>query len=392
MPVTPVMPEGDDSHTMRPLAGLRIFSVEVYGAGPYGTSLLAQLGAEVIKIENIDTGVDISRSVGPYRLGPTDSQFFQSFNGGKKSISLNLKSDEGQARFHRLLADADALANNLRGDQPAKLGLRYEDLKDVNERLVCAHLSAYGRDNERASWPGYDYLMQAECGFLSVTGEPDGPPARFGLSMVDFHTGTMMALTLVSAVLRAQQQGAGCDVDLALYDTALHQLTYPAMWYLNEGHVTTRLPRSSHPSVIPSQLFRTADGWLFVMCQTPRFWQLFCQQLGREEWLTDARFATTDDRRENRAPLQELIEARLGEDTTEAWLALLRGKVPVAPVFDVAQALDNPHASEVGMISTVEHEARPDGLHMLSSPIRINGQRPAVRRAPALGEHDSDFP
>lgn len=377
---------------MRPLDGLRILSVEVYGAGPYGTTLLAHLGAEVIKVENTATGGDISRLVGPYRLGDADSEFFQSMNTNKKSISLDLKSAEGRERFHRLLQDADALANNLRGDQPTKLGLRYEDLKAVNERLVCAHLSAYGRDNARASWPGYDYLMQAECGFLSLTGEPDGPPARFGLSMVDFHTGSMMALGLVSAVMKARSTGRGCDIDVALYDTALHQLSYPAVWYLNEGHETTRLSRSSHPSVIPSQLFKTADGWLFVMCQTPKFWMNFCQELGCQDWTTDARFATPAQRLENRETLQVLIDERLAEQTTTEWVSRLSGKVPVAPVYGLAAALDNPFANEIGMISTVEHEAKPQGLRVLSCPIRINGERPASSRAPKLGEHDHEFP
>ncbi len=377
---------------MRPLEGLRILSVEVYGAGPYGTTLLAHLGAEVIKVENAATGGDISRLVGPYQLGDADSEFFQSLNGGKKSVSLDLKSVEGKERFHRLLQDADALANNLRGDQPAKLGLRYEDLKEVNEQLVCAHLSAYGRDNERASWPGYDYLMQAECGFLSLTGEPDGPPARFGLSMVDFHTGSMMALGLVSAVMKARQTGIGCDIDVALYDTALHQLSYPAVWYLNEGFETTRLSRSSHPSVIPSQLFRSADGWLFVMCQTPKFWQIFCQEVGHGEWTSDPRFESSAHRLENRSILQELIDECLSQRTTREWVEQLAGKVPVAPVHGLADALDNPFASEVGMISTVAHDAKPEGLRLLSCPIRINGARPPSSRAPKIGEQDPEFP
>ena len=377
---------------MKPLEGVRILSVEVYGAGPYGTSLLAALGAEVIKVENAATGGDISRSVGPYPLGENDSEFFQSLNAAKKSVNLDLKDAEGRARFHQLLGDADALVNNLRGDQPAKLGLRYEDLKPHNPALVCAHLSAYGRDNERTTWPGYDYLMQAECGFLSLTGEPDGPPARFGLSMVDFHTGTMMALGLVSAVLKARATGHGCDIDTALYDTALHQLSYPAVWYLNEGHVTTRLSRSSHPSVIPSQLFRASDGWIFIMCQTPKFWQNLCAALERPQWLEDDRFATPASRLEHRKELQTLIDERLGEQTVQAWLALLAGKVPVAPVYDIAGALDNPFAHEVGMISEVAHPSKPEGLRLLSCPIRVNGERPPIHRAPTLGEHDEAYP
>lgn len=373
------------------LAGVRILSVEQYGAGPYGTQLLADLGAEVVKIENRDTGGDVSRMVGPYTLGDGDSQFYQSFSRGKRSICLNLKSSAGRARFEALVPQFDAVANNLRGDQPAKLRLRYEDLKDLKAGIVCAHLSAYGRDNDRAAWPGYDYLMQAECGFLSLTGEPDGPPARFGLSMVDFMTGSLMALSLVSGVMSARRTGVGCDVDTSLYDTALHQLSYPATWYLNEGHQTTRLPRSSHPSVIPSQLFRTADGWMFVMCQNPKFWQLFCDELAQPGWLTDERYATPAGRLAHRQALEADIEAVLGTQSTAHWVGKLSGTIPVAPVYDIAQALDNPFAAQTGMLNTVDHPALEAGLRMLSSPFKVNGERPPNHRAPALGEHDADY-
>ena len=377
---------------MSPLSGVRVLSVEHYGAGPYGTQLLADLGAEVVKVENAATGGDYARSVGPYLLGEGDSQFHQTFSRGKKSVSLDLKSAPGRARFERLLADADAVANNLRGDQPEKLRIRYADLAEIKPAIVCAHLSAYGRGNARAAWPGYDYLMQAECGFLSLTGEPDGPPARFGLSMVDFMTGSLMALSLVSAVLRARQTGQGCDVDLSLYDTALHQLSYPAVWYLNEGLRTERLSRSSHPSIVPSQLFRTQDGWLFVMCQTPKFWALFCEALQRTDLAADERFSDPPARLTHREALQGEIEQTLTTAPTAHWMGLLAGLVPVAPVNDVAEALDNPFAEEVGMLNQVEHPEREGGLRMLSSPFRIDGQRPPNRRAPLVGEHDDEFP
>ena len=377
---------------MELLRGVRILSVEHYGAGPYGTQLLADLGADVIKVENPGSGGDISRSVGPYHLGDEDSLFHQTFNRGKRSVLLDLRSSEGRARFERLVADADAVANNLRGDQPEKLRIRHADLAGVKPSIVCAHLSAYGRGNSRERWPGYDYLMQAECGFLDLTGEPDAPPARFGLSMVDYMTGALLACALVSAVLRARETGAGCDVDTSLYDTALHQLSYPAVWFLNEGHRTRRLPRSSHPSIVPSQLFRTADGWLFVMCQTPPFWETFCATAGRADLLADPRFADAPARLAHREALQEEIETTLRKATTGHWLELLAGTIPVAPVHDVAAALDNPFAREVGMLNVVEHPAMEDGLKMLSSPIRVNGERGPNRRGPLLGEHDAELP
>jgi succinate---hydroxymethylglutarate CoA-transferase len=179
---------------MLPLHGVRIIAVEQYGAGPFGSMLLADLGAEVLKIENPAEGGDFARRIGPYFFGENDSQFFQSFNRNKRSLTLNLKTDEGRDVLRRLAATADGVVDNLRGDQPAKLGLTYDALKSLNPKIVCAHLSAYGRTGSRAAWPGFDYLMQAEAGYLSLTGEPEGPPARCGLSIVDLMTGATAAL------------------------------------------------------------------------------------------------------------------------------------------------------------------------------------------------------
>lgn len=372
----------------KPLDGLRILTIEQYGAGPYGTQLLAGLGAEVIKIETAEGG-DSSRQAGPYFLGEHDSQFFQTFNRGKKSVCLDLKQVDDRALFEALVKGADAVANNLRGDLPAKLKVDYAALKSIKPDIVCAHLSAYGRGGPREAWPGYDYLMQAEAGFLSLTGEPDGPPARFGLSMVDFMTGAMMALGLVSAVLGARRTGQGCDVDVSLLDTALHQLSYPATWYLNEGAETTRLARSAHPSVMPSQLFPTEDGWLFLMCQLPKFWSVFCEAAGRADLAADPRFGDTKARADNRAALQDELDALFRTRPTAHWVTLLGGKVPVAPVYSLSEALDAPDAAE--LIETVDHPDRPDGLKLLREPFRINGERPSQARAPKLGEHSREI-
>ena len=194
---------------MLPLAGVRILAVEQYGAGPFGSMQLADMGAEVIKIENPAEGGDVSRSVGPYFLGEHDSHFFQAFNRNKRSITLNLRAPEGQRVLHDLAATADAVLDNLRGDQSPRLGVTYDQLKSANPRIVCAHLSAYGREGSRASWPGYDYLMQAEAGYLSLTGEPDQPPARFGLSIVDMMAGVYAATALLGGIVSARATGCG---------------------------------------------------------------------------------------------------------------------------------------------------------------------------------------
>ena len=269
---------------MKPLQGVRIVSVEQFAAGPYGTMLLAGLDAEVIKVENAAIGGDPSRKTGPFMLGANDSEYFQAFNINKKSVAVDLRNEEGKAALRKLVSGADALVNNLRGDLPAKMGLDYKTLAAVNPALVCVHVSAYGRDNERASWPGYDYLMQAESGLMHLTGEPDGPPSRLGApSIIDHTTGLTAAVGLLSAIIQARATGRGCDVDTCLLDVALHQLGYVATWYLNEGHVSTRQPRSAHYSVAPVQTFPASDGWLFIMCMTDKFWGELIDAIGRTE-------------------------------------------------------------------------------------------------------------
>jgi crotonobetainyl-CoA:carnitine CoA-transferase CaiB-like acyl-CoA transferase len=372
-----------------PLAGFRILSAEQYGAGPYGTQFLAQLGAEVIKIEP-PKGGDTARMVGPHFLRENESVYFHAFNLNKRSLTLDLNSEDGRAILHRLVAQSHAVANNLRGDLPAKLGLTYDDLKDANPAIVCAHLSAYGRDNARAKWPGYDYLMQAEAGFCALTGEPDGPPQRMGLSIVDFMTGTMMAVGLLAALVDAQRSGLGRDVDLDLLSAAVHQTSYPALWYMNQGDVTGRPPRSAHPSATPSQMFRSSDGWMFVMCQLPKFWTILIDRIGRPELGEDARFGSEADRLANRDALTAILDAVFCERPTAHWQALLEGFVPVAPVYGLDQAMDNPWLETIGMVDTVAHPDRPE-LRVLANPIRVDGKRLPNRAGPLLGADSEDI-
>lgn len=366
-----------------PLTGIRVLSVEQYGAGPWASLYLADMGAEIIKIEVPGAG-DSSRASGPHFLGEHDSQFFQTFNLGKRSLTLDLRQDDGRAVFRRLAVTADAVLNNLRGDQPGKLGLTYDALGPLKPGLVCVHLSGYGRTGERAAWPAYDYLMQAEAGFMHLTGEPDGPPTRMGLSIVDYLTGITTAFALTAALLGAARTGKGRDVDVTLYDVAMHQLSYPATWYLNAGDITRRRPRSGHPTVVPTEVFPTADGHVFIMCVLPKFWEALCAGLGLLALLVDPRFATPALRLSNRDALVELLDAVLQTQPTAHWMARLAGQVPVAPVLSLPEALDNPYLATSGGIATFDHPTHP-GFRMLASPIRLDGQRPAARPAPALG-------
>jgi crotonobetainyl-CoA:carnitine CoA-transferase CaiB-like acyl-CoA transferase len=373
-----------EPNRMKPLQGLRVLSFEQFGAGPYSTLLLADLGADVIKVENPAVGGDAARHVGPHMLSAGQSHYFQTWNMNKRSVALDIKSPAGRSAFEQLVTGADAVVNNLRGDQPAKLKLDYASLKSINAKIVCLHISAYGRDNARKGWPGYDFLMQAEAGLMSLTGEPDAPPARLGASMIDYMTGATGAVGLLSCIMRARLTGIGCDVDASLFDVALHQLGYSAVWYLNEGDVSRRQPRSAHAAVAPVQTFPTADGWIFVMCMTDKFWENLLTAIDRADLAQDPRFSSQDLRRRHRDALTEVLDAELKKRTTSAWLQAFSGSLPAGPVLEMDQALDSQFVAEVGMVRGVPHPARSD-LRVLANPLKIDGQRPEQVAARDLG-------
>jgi crotonobetainyl-CoA:carnitine CoA-transferase CaiB-like acyl-CoA transferase len=378
---------------MAVLSGVRILAVEQYGAGPFGTQALADLGAEVIKIENPRDGGDVTRSLGPFfdeKLGrDAESLFFQALNCNKKSVALDLGCPEGQAVFHKLVADADAVACNLRGDVPDKLGLTYATLGRFKPQIVCCHLTAYGRDGSRASWPGYDYLIQAESGYFYLNGEPESPPSRFGLSIIDYATGYCMALSLVAGVLSARETGKGRDLDVSLFDVGLANLCYLALWNLNRGFQPDRVPRSGHPTLAPCQLFPTSDGWIYIMANKEKFFPPLCAKLGRPELAKDPRFATFADRLANRSLLTEVLDPMFRARSTAEWLEELAGLIPAAPVLDMNEALAAPFISERGSIVTVESESGAQ-IRLIGSPFRTGDTRPNVS-APPLGRHTDEI-
>jgi crotonobetainyl-CoA:carnitine CoA-transferase CaiB-like acyl-CoA transferase len=376
---------------MRPLQDIRILALEQYGAGPFGSLHLAHLGAEIIKIEDPDTAGDIGRYVPPFNAGQ-DSLFFESFNRNKSSIALDMSSPAGRAVFEDLVRSADAVYSNLRGDVPAKLRICYDDLKGINPAIVCCSLSGFGMDGPRATQPGYDYVLQALAGWMSVTGEPDGPPQKSGLSLVDYSGGLVAAIALVAGIHAARRDGRGMDCDVSLFDTAIGMLTYLGTWHLNEGFEPRRMAHSAHPSLVPFQAFPAKDGWMVVGCAKDKFWRRLTEVVDRPDLATDPRFATFAERDRHRDDLLPLLEDVFAARTVDEWIELMQAAaIPCAPIHTVADALADDHTTARGMIVHTDHP-RYGRMRSISSPVRVGTRAPQDdRRAPLLGEHTEDL-
>ena len=372
---------------MRPaLDDVRIVALEQYGAGPWGTVHLASLGADVIKIEDPRTGGDVGRYVPPFQEGE-DSLFFETFCGGKRSVSLDLRHPRGREVFEDLVRASDAVYSNLRGDGPAKLRITYDDLKHLKPEIVCCSLSGFGMTGPRAAEGGYDYVLQGMAGWMSLTGDPDGPPVKSGLSLVDLATGYAAALGLMSALWRAQRDGIGCDVDVSLFETALNLDMYVTTWHLSRGWEPIRTKNSAHPSVVPFQNFQTADGWIVIACAKQKFFESLAEALDLAWMIGDERFATMAARLEHREACVDTLQARLLEETTAHWEGLLKAAdVPCGPIYTVAEAVRDPQTVARDLV--VEHEHPVLGtVRQIRSPLRMDDPLPEVRRAPFRGEH-----
>jgi len=375
--------------TRAPLDGLRVLAVSQFGAGPFGTQLLADLGAEVIKIEDPRVGGDVAREVGPY-AGEDDSLYFQAFNRGKKSITLDLEHLEGRAVLRDLARVSHAVYNNLRGDLPERLGVTYAALRDVNPALVCCSLSGFGRTGPRAAEPAFDYLIQGYAGWMSVSGEPDGPPGKCGVSVVDFAGGYASMAALLAGLWDAQRTGVGRDIELSLLDTAVSMLSYYAIWALNRDWQPARVEDSGHQSIVPAQNFPTRDGFIVIFCNKEKFWTSLVQAMDLPEVARDPRFATFADRLAHKSVLVPILKARFAERTTSEWLSRLRGKVPCAPVNTIAEALADEQVAARDMIVEVKHP-RFGVLREVGSPVKTEGAAPNLSPAPALGQHTDEI-
>lgn len=373
----------------RPLEDVRVLALEQYGAGPFATAQLVDLGADVIKVEDPTAGGDVGRLVPPHQCGDS-SLFFETFNRGKRSVSLRLGTPSGRRVFEELVRKADVVFANVRGDVPEKLQIRYEDLHHLNEAIVCCFITAYGLTGSEQAVGGYDYVMQARAGWMALTGEPDSIPQKSGLSLVDYSAGLAAAVAMVAAVHQARRTGKGDNCDVALFDTAVGMLTYVATWYLSAGIQPQRTRQSAHPSLVPFQNFETSDGWIAVVCAKEKFWNRLVEVLDCRQLSKDPRYATFAARREHAATLLPDLERRFRERPTAQWLsALATAGIPCGKVNEVADALADPLVAERRMIVETEHP-QLGHVRQVVGPVRVGPFDPVVRRGPLLGEHNAE--
>jgi len=368
--------------------GVRVLDLSRMLAGPYGSMLLADMGAEVLKIEERDGG-DPMRAMGPPFLPGGESAYFLAINRNKKSLALDLTMPSGRDVFLDLVAQADVVWENFRPGVMERLGLGYTELSGVNPRLVMCSLSAYGQDGPYRDWPAFDLALQAMGGAMSITGEPGGQPTRMGLPMGDLAGGLFAALSVAGALLRRTHTGRGAHVDLSLLDCQVSLLSYLAQYFWTDGVVPQPMG-SAHTSVVPYGALATRGGDLIVAV-FERFWPAFCRAAGHPEWTTDPRFAANGDRVANRAALMTLIERAFAERTTDEWLERLHAEgVPAAPIQTVDRVLTDPQVLHRGMVAQLEHE-RLGRLSTLGTPIKVDGVtelNPAP--PPQLGQHTAD--
>jgi crotonobetainyl-CoA:carnitine CoA-transferase CaiB-like acyl-CoA transferase len=379
-----------------PLSQVRVLDLSRVLAGPWAGQNLADLGAEVIKVERPGAGDD-SRAFGPPwvkdRTGaPTkDSAYFTSANRGKKSITVNVAKAEGQALIRSLAAKCDVLIENYKHGDLARYGLGYEDLKAVNPRLVYCSVTGFGQTGPYRERPGYDFMIQGMGGMMSVTGEPDGTPGggpqRAGVPIADIITGMYASIAICAALASRAETGKGQHLDLALLDSQIALLAYQNTNYFSTGKPPGRIG-NLHPNIVPYQPFKASDGEVIVACGNDNLFRKFCEAAGHPELAQDPRFATNGKRVENRVEMTRVIQEFFGRRSTAEWLERLEAAgVPNGPINDLAQVFEEPQVKARGVKIELEHQAAGK-LPLVASPMRFSGTPLEYRLAPPLlGEH-----
>ena len=394
------MPDRSDQPAPGPLAGLRVIDCSTVLAGPYCTMLLGDLGAEVIKVEPPEG--DATRGWGPPWLGSVEAgtrtaAYFLAVNRNKRALRLDLKTEDGAAILRRLLADADVLVENFRGDGFARLGFDDEALRALNPRLLHLAISGYGTSGPAADRPGYDFIVQAVSGLMSVTGAADadgGGPTKVGVAISDILTGMLGAIGLLGALAGRERQGApaagkGQRVDVSILGATLASLVNQAQNAFVSGAAPGRLG-NAHPNIVPYETFETADGALAVGVGSERQWPRLCVALGRPELAEDRRFATNGERVENRATLRPILAAVFAGRSTADWItALDAAGIPCGPINDIVEAFASPEAVALGMSVEQEHPAY--GLiRQVGLPFQLSATPGSIRTAPPTLGQDTD--
>jgi len=360
-------------------AGVRVLDLSRMLAGPYGSMLLADMGAEVIKIEDPDGG-DPMRVMGPPFLADGESAYFLAINRSKKSVALDLTRDAGREVFYDLVRRADVVWENFRPGVMERLGCAYSKLWSLNQRVILCSISAYGQEGPYRDWPAFDLALQAMAGAMSITGEPGRAPVRMGLPMGDLTGGIFGAFAVAGALFRRERTGEGAHLDLSLLDCQVSLLTYIAQYFWTNGRVPA--------SVVPYQALATRDGHLVVAVFAEKFWSGFCRVVEHPEWERDLRFGTNRDRVANRGVLVPLIEAAFRRRTTDDWLARLGAEgVPGAPIRSVDRVLVDPQVRQRGMVLETAHPVHGK-LPALGTPVKVDGAMGLeTAPPPTLGEH-----
>jgi glutaryl-CoA transferase len=382
-----------------PLGHVRVLDLSRVLAGPWAGQNLADLGAEVIKVERPGAGDD-SRAFGPPwvkdRSGaPTrDSAYFTSANRGKKSITINVAKPEGQALIRALAAKCDVLIENYKHGDLARYGLGYEDLQAVNPRLIYCSVTGFGQTGPYREHPGYDFMIQGMGGMMSVTGEPDsapgGGPQRAGVPIADIITGMYASIAICAALASRAESGRGQHLDLALLDSQIALLAYQNTNYFSTGKPPGRIG-NLHPNIVPYQPFKSSDGEVIVACGNDNLFRKFCEAAGRPELAQDPRFASNGKRVENRAEMTRVIQEFFGKRSTAEWLERLEAAgVPNGPINNLAQVFEEPQVKARGVKIELEHKAAGK-LPLVASPMRFSGTPLEYRLPPPLlGEHTEE--
>jgi formyl-CoA transferase len=358
-------------------------------AGPFATMMLGDLGAEVIKVEMPDQGDD-TRQWGPPFTPGGESAYFLSANRNKRSLTLNLKTDQGVEILRSLIAKADILVENFKTGTLAKWGLDYDTLKQIKPDLIYCTITGYGYTGPYQVYPGYDFMVQAMGGFMSVTGPADGEPVRAGIAQADLATGMFATSAILAALFARERTGKGQRIDMALLDSQIALMSYVASNFLVSGELPGRYG-NGHPNIVPYQSFKARDQFFAIAAGNDRQWAKLCAAIGHEEWVSDERYATNSARVQNRDDIVSKLSEVFIEKDAQAWLELCEEiGIPVAPINDMAQVFANPQVVERGMKLEVPHPTEGQ-VPLVGSPLKIPTNPVEVRYPPPLlGQHTEE--